>query len=53
LRAWARRIQEWSATLKAIYIYFDNDQAGYAAQNALELNQMVFGGSRTTKHSAA
>ncbi|MGC2743780.1 MAG: DUF72 domain-containing protein, partial [Candidatus Angelobacter sp.] len=53
LRAWGQRIEQWSARLKAIYIYFDNDQAGYAAQNALELNQMVFGGSRGTKDSAA
>ncbi|MGZ4855812.1 MAG: DUF72 domain-containing protein [Candidatus Angelobacter sp.] len=53
LREWARRIEEWSAKLKAIYIYFDNDQAGYAAQNALELKQMVFGRSRATKRPAA
>ena len=48
LRRWARRIEEWSARLKAIYIYFDNDQAGYAAQNALELKKMVFGRSGET-----
>jgi uncharacterized protein YecE (DUF72 family) len=27
--------------LEAIYIYFDNDQAGYAAHNALTLKQLV------------
>jgi len=53
LREWARRIEHWSAKLKAVYIYFDNDQAGYAAQNALELRQMVFGRSRETKRRAA
>jgi uncharacterized protein YecE (DUF72 family) len=53
LRAWARQIEQWAATLKAIYIYFDNDQAGYAAQNALELKRMVFGRSGETKRSAA
>jgi len=53
LRAWARQIEQWSATLKAIYIYFDNDQAGYAAQNALELKRTVFGRSDATKRSAA
>jgi uncharacterized protein YecE (DUF72 family) len=53
LRAWARRIDKWSAKLKAIYIYFDNDQAGYAAQNALELKKMVFGPSRQIKRPAA
>ena len=53
LRAWARRIEQWSARLKAVYMYFDNDQAGYAAQNALELKQMIFGRSDETKRSAA
>lgn len=43
LRAWARRIEEWAKELKAIYVYFDNDQAGYAAQNALALKNLVFG----------
>jgi len=53
LRGWAKRIQEWARTLKAVYVYFDNDQAGYAAQNALELNKMVFGQSGTTNRPAA
>lgn len=43
LREWARQIEQWSAKLKAIYIYFENDQAGYAAQNALGLRKMAFG----------
>jgi uncharacterized protein YecE (DUF72 family) len=43
LRAWAKRIEDWGKKLKAIYIYFDNDQAGYAAENALRLREMVFG----------
>jgi uncharacterized protein YecE (DUF72 family) len=42
LSAWARQIESWSADLKAIYIYFDNDQAGYAAANAIALKEMVF-----------
>src|SRR6476646_3046165 len=53
LRAWARRIEQWSARLKAIYIYFDNDQAGYAAQNALELKKMVLGRSSEAQLPAA
>lgn len=53
LRWWARQIEQWSARLKAIYIYFDNDQAGYAAQNALELKQMVSGRSHAAKRPAA
>ena len=40
LRQWARQIEEWSK-LRAIYIYFDNDQAAYAAQNALALKRLV------------
>lgn len=40
LRGWAKRIRDWRE-MKRIYIYFDNDQAGYAAQNALALKQLV------------
>jgi len=29
--------------LTSIHVYFDNDQAGYAVQNALTLKAMVFG----------
>ena len=43
LRRWSDQIGEWARTLKAVYIYFDNDQAGFAAQNAITLRQMVFG----------
>jgi uncharacterized protein YecE (DUF72 family) len=45
LRNWARQIEKWAQALKAVYLYFDNDQAGYAAQNALALKRMVFGRS--------
>jgi uncharacterized protein YecE (DUF72 family) len=41
LGTWAKRIVEWSTKLKRIYVYFDNDQAGYAAENALRLKQLV------------
>jgi len=41
LRQWCRQIREWAKDLKSIYIYFDNDQAGFAAQNALTLKRMV------------
>lgn len=40
LREWADRIREWQDKLRAIYIYFDNDQAGYAPKNALELAKL-------------
>ena len=41
LRAWAGRIDHWSQQFKSIYVYFDNDQGGYAAANALRLKQLV------------
>ena len=41
LRAWAGRIAQWRRTLKNVYVYVDNDQAGYAAKNALKLKKMV------------
>lgn len=50
---WARWIQEQSKRLKAIYVYFDNDQAGYAAKNALRLREMVLGSREVTPSKAA
>jgi uncharacterized protein YecE (DUF72 family) len=41
LAGWAQRIARWRDTLKDIYVYFDNDQGGFAALNALELKKMV------------
>jgi uncharacterized protein YecE (DUF72 family) len=43
LRTWTKRIEAWRNALKHIFIYFDNDQAGFAAKNAMELKRMVFG----------
>lgn len=42
LRAWLRAAQDWLAQgAREVFIYFDNDQAGYAALNALELQEMT------------
>ena len=41
LAAWADRIREWSRTMKAIYVYFDNDDAAHAVRNALTLKSLV------------
>ena len=41
LAGWAGAISAWAAQGKAVYCYFDNDEAGYAALNALELREMV------------
>jgi uncharacterized protein YecE (DUF72 family) len=43
LRSWRKQIEHRAKDLSAVYIYFDNDQAGYAARNALTLKQMVSG----------
>ena len=43
LRKWAERIAQWEKSLRGVYVYFDNDQAGYAAHNALELKRLVTG----------
>jgi len=43
LSQWARQIEIWAREIKAVYVYFDNDQAGYAATNAMRLKEMVFG----------
>jgi uncharacterized protein YecE (DUF72 family) len=41
LAAWAQRIRDWSRTLKAIFVYFDNDDSAYAVENALTLKRML------------
>ena len=41
LQQWADWIVEQQQLLKAVYVYFDNDQAAYAVHNALELKQLV------------
>lgn len=43
LRAWARRIREEWKSLAAVYVYFDNDEAGYAVHNAATLRELVEG----------
>ncbi len=42
LRDWLRCATNWLAEgAREVFVYFDNDQAGYAALNALELHAMV------------
>jgi uncharacterized protein YecE (DUF72 family) len=52
LRQWSQQISNWAKTLNAVYIYFDNDQAGFAARNALTLKQMVRDVIQTHRKSA-
>jgi uncharacterized protein YecE (DUF72 family) len=41
LEEWARNITNWSKKLAAVYVYFDNDDSGYAPQDALRLKNLV------------
>jgi uncharacterized protein YecE (DUF72 family) len=43
LKQWAKRAELWGVNLKSVYFYFDNDQSGFAAANALELKRQVHG----------
>lgn len=38
---WARRIPEWESSLEAVFLYFDNDTAGFGVANALRINAML------------
>lgn len=41
LKHWADLISEWKSHRKHVYLYFDNDDSGYAPQNALKLKQLL------------
>ena len=41
LAAWAAQIRRWKRSLRAIYVYFDNDASAHAVQNALTLKRML------------
>lgn len=41
LRKWAARIDDWRAAGLDTYCYFDNDESGYAFENAVRLSGMV------------
>jgi len=41
LAGWADAFSAWRREKKEIFCYFDNDQAGYAAQDAMKLQEMV------------
>ncbi len=43
LAMWALKMEKWTALNLDVFFYFDNDQAGFAAQNAMELSRMLFG----------
>ncbi len=41
LAGWVGAISSWLKQQHDVYCYFDNDQNGYAAQNALEMRDML------------
>jgi len=43
LKQWATQCREWASEHKDVYVYFDNDQKGYAGFNALTLKELCSG----------
>lgn len=41
LSQWANLMSSWADEKREIFCYFDNDEAGYAAQNALKLRELL------------
>jgi uncharacterized protein YecE (DUF72 family) len=41
LHGWARRMERWLGDGRDVWCYFDNDQRGYAAIDALRLQEMI------------
>jgi len=41
LQSWAQILKTWLSQGKQIYCYFDNDEAGFAVNDALGLQQMI------------
>lgn len=41
LAEWARKIADWNTRLAAVYVYFDNDDSGYAPRDALRLKALT------------
>jgi len=41
LAEWAAWCKDWSESGKDVYVYFDNDQEGFAAFNAIKLQELI------------
>jgi uncharacterized protein YecE (DUF72 family) len=41
LQWWAAKCLDWAGEGKDVFVYFDNDEAGYAAFNAIRLNELT------------
>lgn len=44
LAGWAGAFSSWAAGGRDVFCYFDNDEKGYAAENAHRLDEMIRGG---------
>jgi uncharacterized protein YecE (DUF72 family) len=42
LNEWAKRCTNWQKQGKDVFVYFDNDQEGFAAFNALKLQELTY-----------
>jgi uncharacterized protein YecE (DUF72 family) len=49
LESWVEQCEEWSKHGKDVYVYFDNDQKGYAAFNARTLQGLMMKSSRNIR----
>ncbi len=41
LETWSEKIYTWNRKLSAVYVYFDNDESGYAPQDALRIKALL------------
>lgn len=41
LKRWKRQFLSWAASGRQVYCYFDNDEEGYAARDAINLRAML------------
>ena len=51
LAAWTKRFLAWRKAGKEVYCYFDNDEKGYAAQDAKRLRDRIRASARRTSPS--
>lgn len=52
LRRWAGRIRRWQRAGHDVYVYFNNDDRGYAVMNACELRQLLGDKPATRRQTA-
>jgi uncharacterized protein YecE (DUF72 family) len=53
LAGWAKRFRAWQAEGRDVYCFFDNDEAGFAAQDAMRLQRMLNGAPASADAASA